>query len=88
MSNPEVDNRAAIAEVLTADKKREHDTVKSQLDILRATRKSRGGVGAPLSVPAHLRSAANGHGIVITDADLKNDTPLPPSLFQVDEKVE
>lgn len=70
----------AIIEVLVEDKKRQHNETLSALDILRRTRKSRGGVGAPLQVPANLRSAANGIGIVITDADLKNDTPLPESL--------
>jgi hypothetical protein len=32
-----------------------HDNIKKQLDILRRTRAARGGVGAPLDVPAHLR---------------------------------
>lgn len=40
------------------------------LDALRRTRKQRGGVGAPLDVPASLKDAARGQGIVITDEDL------------------
>lgn len=40
------------------------------LDALRRTRKQRGGTGAPLEVPVHLRGAAEGKGILITDADL------------------
>lgn len=48
----------------------QHDDIKKKLDELRRTRKARGGVGAPLQVPAHLRDAAAGIGIVVTDADL------------------
>jgi len=45
---------------------------RSVLDVLRATRKSRGGTGAPLQVPAHLKEAAEGKpSVVLTDADLK-----------------
>lgn len=47
-----------------------HGETLSVLDKLRATRKSRGGTGAPLQVPGHLKGAAEGVGIVITDADL------------------
>ena len=57
-----------------AEKKRiEHDEILSKLDELRRTRKARGGVGAPLQVPFHLRDAAGGYGIVVTDADLNPD---------------
>lgn len=55
---------------LTEGRRAENDETKSLLDRLRATRKARGGTGAPLEVPAHLRDAASGVGIVITDADL------------------
>lgn len=80
-------NREAIAEVLTADKKRQFDETRSVLDVLRATRQARGGVGAPLIVPNHLRSAANGQGIVVTDADLREDTPLPVGLTRDERSV-
>lgn len=52
----------------------QHGDILSVLDKLRATRKARGGVGAPLVVPAHLRDAAEGKpGIIITDVDLSKD---------------
>lgn len=80
MPDSQTDNQAVIAAVLTADKQREFDEVKSTLDILRQTRKARGGVGAPLEVPRNLKAASKGMGIIITDADLRNDTPLPGLL--------
>jgi hypothetical protein len=43
------------------------------LEALRRSRKTRGGVGAPLQVPAHLQPAA---AIVVTDADLKPSKPI------------
>lgn len=63
-----------LTKYLSEQKRADFDKTKSQLDILRSTRKSRGGVGAPLEVPGHLRDAAEGRGVIITDADLK---PLP-----------
>lgn len=80
MDNPNQGAQEAIIKVLVEDKRREFNETNSALDILRRTRRDRGGVGAPLQVPAHLKSAANGVGIVVTDADLRNDTPLPRSL--------
>lgn len=59
--------RAQIAAALTEAKRAEFDDTKSILDKLRATRKARGGVGAPLQVPNHLRPDT---AIIITDADL------------------
>lgn len=48
----------------------EHNETRKLLEELRKTRKMRGGVGAPLVVPDHLRDAAAGQGIIVTDADL------------------
>lgn len=62
--------RAQITTALAEEKLREFGETNSVLDQLRRTRKSRGGVGAPLQVPTHLKDAAQGQGIVITDADL------------------
>lgn len=59
--------RAQLGMALTEAKRAEFDDTLSILDKLRATRKARGGVGAPLQVPLHLRA---GTEIVITDADL------------------
>lgn len=68
-------DREAITKVLAEDKRREQSETLSVLDVLRRTRKARGGTGAPLAVPADLRDAADGKGVVITDADLDpNDT--------------
>lgn len=41
----------------------QHDNVKSQLDVLRRTRASRGGVGAPLDIPAEIE--ARGMGLTL-----------------------
>lgn len=60
--------KAQLTTALTEAKRAEFDDTKRVLDQLRATRKARGGVGAPLQVPLHLQSSA---AIVITDADLK-----------------
>lgn len=46
--------------------KQEHDDIRKQLDVLRRTRKDRGGVGEPLKVPGHL----SGGPVVVTDEDL------------------
>ena len=47
------------------------------LDELRRTRRSRGGVGEPLKIPAHLRDAAEGKpSIIITDEDLNADSEV------------
>lgn len=53
----------------------EHNETRKTLEMLRKTRAARGGVGAPLKVPGHLRDAAAGQGIVITDADLNPNKP-------------
>jgi len=53
----------------------EHNEVRKILDMLRKSRAARGGVGAPLKAPAHLRDAAAGIGVVITDADLNPNKP-------------
>ncbi len=44
-----------------------HNDVRRTLDMLRATRASRGGVGAPLQTPGNLSVGAL---VVVTDADL------------------
>lgn len=76
-SNPDRDQ---LTKFLTEEATQKHNEVRKQLDILRSTRKSRGGVGAPLTVPAHLRSVMAGRPIIITDEDLKPDTPMPESF--------
>jgi hypothetical protein len=57
---------------LVLAKRIELDQTKSLLDRLRSIRKHSGGVGSPLLVPKHLKAAAEGHGIVITDSDLES----------------
>lgn len=57
---------AQFVAALTESKRSEQGEVLSTLDKLRATRASRGGVGAPLSIPLHLKEGAN--TIIITDA--------------------
>lgn len=63
----------------TSELRRKQGETLSVLDELRRTRKARGGVGAPLNVPANLRE---GTEIVITDADLK---PQKPTVSAADE---
>lgn len=50
----------------TEELKKEHDSARKLLDELRRSRKARGGVGAPLDVPAHLSEARQ--TIILTDA--------------------
>lgn len=69
-----------LTKFLTEEKMKEFDETKKQLDVLRSTRRSRGGVGAPLQVPGHLQDAAEGRGIIVTDADL--NAPVDPALFR------
>ena len=64
---------AQMAAAMTEHKREEFNETRSLLDQLRRTRAARGGVGAPLQVPLHLRDAAAGMGIVVTDADLDPD---------------
>lgn len=59
-----------LTKVLLEEKRRQQGETLSVLDMLRKTRASRGGTGAPLEIPGHLKDAASGHGIIITDADL------------------
>lgn len=75
-------DQAALAELAAQEKLKQFQETRAVLDTLRAARKARGGVGAPLGVPAHLKGASTGRGIVITDADLREDTPLPASLLR------
>lgn len=62
--------KEALQKVQGEELKRKHGETLSVLDALRRSRKSRGGVGAPLQVPAHLR---DGTQLVITDEQLKID---------------
>jgi hypothetical protein len=57
----------AIRNVLLDEKHRQQNEVLSILDTLRRTRKSRGGVGAPLDMPRHLAKEAD-NTILVTDA--------------------
>lgn len=66
---------AAEIEASMADLKGRHNDTMGVLDELRRTRKSRGGVGAPLIVPGSLSTAAEGKpSIIITDAELDKDS--------------
>jgi hypothetical protein len=57
-----------MKKVLVEEKRREQNETLAVLDVLRRTRKARGGVGAPLKVPAHLGGTDDGL-IVLTDPD-------------------
>lgn len=58
-----------LTQFLTEEKKKEMDKTKSTLDELRRTRRARGGTGAPLEIPRHLR-AVDSNAIIITDNDM------------------
>lgn len=79
--------KAQMTAALTEAKRAEQGEVLSTLDMLRRTRKARGGTGAPLQVPLHLQSSA---AIVITDADLKPTTraELEDQAAQIDPDAE
>lgn len=62
--------RAQLTTAVTADLVASQNETRSILDQLRRTRKARGGTGKPLEVPGNLKDAAQGQGIIITDADL------------------
>lgn len=74
--------QSELGQMLAESKRREHQEVLGPLDALRRSRKTRGGTGAPLQVPANLKNAANGQGIIITDADLDPNAPVNPDLFK------
>lgn len=59
-------NKEAIIKVLAEQTRSEQDETKKVLDVLRRTRAARGGTGAPLEVPAHLRNP-----ITMTDDDVE-----------------
>lgn len=71
-----------LGQMLAESKRIQHQETLGVLDALRRTRKQRGGTGAPLQVPANLKNAANGVGIIITDSDLNPDSPVNPDLFR------
>lgn len=73
-----------LKKFLLEDMTRNHNETRKTLDELRRTRVARGGVGAPLQVPTHLRDAAAGIGIIVTDADLNPDLmrPVNPRLMK------
>lgn len=66
-----MEDSETLGKFLAEELKKEQGTTLSVLDMLRRTRKSRGGVGAPLEIPSSLKGASEGQGIIITDADLK-----------------
>lgn len=91
--NQEVDDKLArdkeqLAKASTEFLKAQQGETLSVLDMLRKTRKSRGGVGAPLVVPPHLRDAAKGEGIVITDADLTVPETQEEAKDELDRMLE
>ena len=70
-------DKELLAKFLTEEKHKDHGTTLKVLDELRRTRRSRGGVGEPLKIPAHLRDAAEGKpSIIITDEDLNADSEV------------
>lgn len=72
----------ALKKYLTEQKRREQEETLTVLESLRRSRKSRGGVGAPLEVPANLKGAAKGMGIVVTDADMDPTQSVDPLVFR------
>lgn len=66
----------------------EHQEINKTLEMLRKTRKARGGAGAPLQVPVHLRDAAAGKPILVTDADLSPNTPRKSREQVMDEATQ
>jgi hypothetical protein len=79
----------ALTKFLLEEQKKAHDETRKTLDELRRTRKTRGGVGAPLDVPFHLKDAARGMGIIVTDADLNPDLQKPiPRAMQVEKELD
>lgn len=71
-ATPEVDRKAvtdpdALRKMLGSELDAQHGEIRHTLDVLRRTRKARGGVGAPLQVPPTLGAQSL---IVVTDADL------------------
>lgn len=55
-----------MQQFLLKEKKKEQSETLTVLDSLRRSRKSRGGVGAPLDIPGHLSEARQ--TIMLTDA--------------------
>lgn len=72
-------DKEQLAKFLMEERQKSMDETKSILDVLRSTRKSRGGVGAPLAVPAHLKDVSEGRPIIVTDADL--NAPVDPGML-------
>lgn len=71
-------DKEQLAKFEAEQMRQQHGETLTVLDALRRSRKSRGGVGAPLQVPGHLRDAANGNpSIVVTDDDLKANSAKP-----------
>ena len=69
----------AIKEVMLADLQSRQNETKKVLDVLRATRRARGGTGEPLKVPGHLAGVAMGRAIIVTDADLSPSSQSDPA---------
>lgn len=72
----------ALREVVGNELRNRQGETLSVLDQLRRTRISRGGVGAPLQVPAHLSA---GSEIIITDAALNDGLVAKPLAPPSDE---
>jgi hypothetical protein len=68
-----MDDKGMLQKFQTEELRKNQGETLSVLDALRRSRKSRGGVGEPLQVPANLQDAAQGKPtIIVTDADLKS----------------
>ncbi len=65
-----------LRKYVVEEKKKEFGETLTVLESLRRSRKARGGVGAPLQVPARLAGAP----LIITDADLKPSKPISDGL--------
>lgn len=63
-ADPVDNNSLLIRKVLVEEKRRAQNEQLTVLESLRRSRKARGGVGAPLEVPVHLR----GGPVILTDA--------------------
>lgn len=75
-------NEEALKKYLVEQKAAEQKETLTVLESLRRSRKSRGGVGAPLDVPLNLKGAAKGMGIIVTDADMDPTKSVDPLVFR------
>lgn len=70
-------DQRALSDVMTEDLRQRQGEKLSVLDQLRRTRAARGGVGAPLQIPARLATP-----ILLTDADLSPTKPFSDGAME------